>query len=69
MDTTRPVCPCHGFGACVHRIGGGLDLNAPDPVGGIDWERGWQWHCPAEPCDNYSVVTICLKEWLADGSR
>lgn len=51
----RPVCPCHGWGGCVHFIGGKLDLTTLDPIGGIDWDEMWQWHCLAEPCDNYSV--------------
>jgi len=67
METERPAC--HGWGACVHRTGGRLDLMfREDPVGGIDWERHWQWHCPEEPCDNYSLVLIVLEEWFTDGT-
>jgi hypothetical protein len=52
----------------VHKIGGRLSVTfGEDPVGGIDWERGWQWHCLAESCENYSLVMLVPKEWLTDG--
>lgn len=63
----RPTCPCHGWGACVHRIGGRLNPNEPDPVGGVDWARNLQWHCMVEPCENYSLRWLVPVEgWHGD---
>lgn len=60
----RPVCSCHGWGACVHR-----DNSHPDP-GGRDEERGWMWHCPLISCEGYSPVLLVRHEWvLADLAR
>jgi len=66
MENERPTCPCHGWDACVHKIGGRLAFR-DDPAGGIDWERNWQWHCMAQPCDDYSLVMIILDEWIGRG--
>lgn len=56
---SRPVCSCHGIGACVHRRSYRPDAD------GFDEARGWEWHCIHRPqgCEGFSVIQLVRAEW------
>lgn len=57
---SRPLCPCHGWPACVH-----FDNHRPDPAG-RDPDRGWNWHCILHDCHGYDARLVVLHEWALE---
>lgn len=57
-EVQRPVCSCHGWGACVH------DANYAPEADGYDPARSWNWHCPLKDCGPFSPILLVRPEWV-----